>query len=416
MRRFGYADRQWPWTSNLTLGFVPEETVVRVPIGWATAVPVAGFLALSCCFAADPKPKDNPTADAGKLVVHEWGTFSTFSGSDGKNLKFNPYDNDLPDFVHGYLGRNSKAGPLGGTISLETPVIYFYTDQPLTASVRVDFPKGTLTEWYPHAGRTDKRLTWDGIKVLPGESMTLPEEKKASRYYAARETDAVPLRVKFYHQEQGRMATEQEKFLFYRGVGTFDMPLSVRAAADGNFTVGWKGKAPECDLILVRVQAGKVRFQPFRLTQQSRGDAQADVRLPATDSTADKLGQTVVQLLTDRGLLEKEARAMVKTWSAAWFGEEGTRVLYILPDDMTAELLPLRVEPKPTSLVRVLVGRHDVLTPEREKQIDTWVAKLTRSVPESDPERRTAQQALAKLGRYQTAAYGAAEVRLKSRP
>src|SRR5262249_47074794 len=195
---------------------------------------------------------------------------------------------------------------------------------------------------------------------------------KPSRYYAARETDATPLRVKSYHQDQGRMATEQEKFLFYRGVGTFDMPLSVRAAADGNFTVGWKGKAPECDLILVRVQAGKGRFHPFRLMQQSRGEAQADVRLPAADSTADKLGETMVQLLTDRGLLEKEARAMVKTWSAAWFAEEGTRVLYILPDEMTTELLPLRVEPKPTSLVRVLVGRHDVLTPEREKQIDTW--------------------------------------------
>jgi hypothetical protein len=397
------------------MGVTPEETVMRFPIKWATAVPVAGLLALSCCFAADPKPKDNPTSDAGKLVVHEWGTFSTFSGSDGKNLKFNPYDNDLPDFVHGYRGRDSKAGPLGGTISLETPVIYFYADQTLTASVRVDFPKGTLTEWYPHAGRTDKRLTWDGIKVVPGDTTKLPEEKKASRYYAARETDAAPLQVKFYHQGEGRMATEQEKFLFYRGVGDFEMPLSVRAAADGKFAVGWKGKAPESDLILVRVQAGKVRFQPFRLEQRSQGSAQADVQLPAADSTADKLGETVVRLLTDRGLLEKEARAMVKTWRAAWFGEEGTRVLYILPDNMTTDLLPLRVEPKPTSLVRVLVGRHDVLTPEREKQVDRWVAKLTRSVPEDDPGRRAAEESLAKLGRYQTAAYTAAEARLKAR-
>lgn len=386
---------------------------MRIPITWAAAVPVAGLLALSCCFAADPKPKDSPSADAGKLVVHEWGTFSTFSGSDGKNLKFNPYDNDLPDFVHGYLGRNSKAGPLGGTISLETPVIYFYTDQPLTASVRVDFPKGTITEWYPHAGRTDKRLTWDGIKVVPGDRTQLPEEKKASRYYAARETDAAPLQVTF--KEEHRTIAEQDKFLFYRGVGSFDMPLSVRATADGKFSVGWTGRAPECDLILVRVQAGQVRFQPFRLEQRSQGAAQAEVQLPAADSTADKLGETVVKLLMDRGLLEKEARAMVKTWRAAWFGEEGTRVLYLLPDDMTTELLPLRIEPKPTSLVRVLVGRHDVLTPEREKQIDSWVAKLTRSVPEGDPGRRAAEQALAKLGRYQTAAYTAAEARLKAR-
>jgi hypothetical protein len=395
------------------MGVTPEETVMRIPITWATAVPVAGLLALSCCFAAEPNPKDNPTADGGKLVVHEWGTFSTFSGSDGKNLKFNPYDNDLPDFVHGYLSRNSKAGPRGGTISLETPVIYFYTDRALTASVRVDFPKGTITEWYPHAGRTDKRLTWDGIKVVPGDKTQLPEDRKPSRYYAARETDAAPLQVTF--REERRTITEQETFLFYRGVGSFDMPLSVRAGGDGKFTVGWKGKAPEGDLILVRVQASQVRFQPFRVEQRSEGAAQAEVQLPAADATADKLGETLVQLLTARGLLEKEARAMVKTWRAAWFGEEGTRVLYLLPDEMTAELLPLRVEPKPASLVRVLVGRHDVLTPEREKQIDSWVAKLTRSVPENDPERRAAEKALEKLGRYQGAAYAAAEARLKTR-
>ena len=86
---------------------------------WALAWPVAGLLALACCRAAEPAPK----APEGKdLIVHEWGTFSTFSGSNGKNLKFLPYDNDLPDFVHAYEGRNSKKGPQGGTISLETPV------------------------------------------------------------------------------------------------------------------------------------------------------------------------------------------------------------------------------------------------------------------------------------------------------
>jgi hypothetical protein len=371
---------------------------------WATAaVPLAGLLALSFCSAGEP---------GGKLVVHEWGTFSTFSGSDGKNLKFNPYDNDLPDFVHAYLSRNSKEGPQGGTISLETPVIYFYPEKPLTASVRVEFPKGIITEWYPHAGRTDTRLTWEGIKVVPEESVKLPSEKKASRYYAARETDAAPLGVTF--REEDRVATEHEKFLFYRGVGTFDMPLSVRAAQDGTFTVTWRGKAPSIDLILVRIHNGKVRFQPFRLGERVKGGLLAEVKVPDEDSTKEKLSEEVVKLLTARGLKEKEARAMVKTWSSAWFGEEGTRVLYLLPDELTAELLPLKVEPKPTSLVRVLVGRHDVLTPGQEKDIDSWVTTLTRSEPE-DAARRSAQKEMAKLGRYETAAYHAAQRRLENR-
>ncbi len=376
---------------------------------WATAaVPLAGLFALGLCLAGDPP------AGGGKLVVHEWGTFSTFSGSDGKNLKFNPYDNDLPDFVHAYLARNSKQGPQGGTISLETPVIYFYPDRPMTASVHVAFPKGTVTEWYPHAGRTDTKLDWDDIALLPDGSVKVPTEKKASRYYAARETDAAPLRVKF--REDGTLMTEHEKFLFYRGVGTFDMPLSVRAGGDGKFTVTWRGKAPAGEQLLVRVRDGKVRFQPFRLGERVKGGVLAEVRvqLPGEDSTADKLGQTLEKMLTARGLKDKEAHAMVETWRAAWFGEEGTRVLYLLPDDLTTELLPLTVEPKPTSLVRVLVGRHDVLTPEQEKDVDRWVATLTRSEP-SDPGRAAAEKELSRLGRYEQAAMHAAQARLESR-
>lgn len=34
------------------------------------------------------------------LIVHEWGTFTSFSGSDGVRLEFRPLaDEDLPPFV-----------------------------------------------------------------------------------------------------------------------------------------------------------------------------------------------------------------------------------------------------------------------------------------------------------------------------
>ncbi len=474
----------------------------------------AGVLA-AWCHAVEPAPKDTaapaPTKD---LTVHEWGTFSTFSGSNGTNLEFQPYDNDLPDFVHGYLQRNSKAGPRGGTISLETPVLYFYSEKALTASVQVDFPKGILTEWFPQATRTDHRLSWPDIKVLPKDETNLLEEKKPSRYYAARETDAAPLRVAlsqtpaddprnppapedrlagtwtvelangsvitceikkdntasvvelnrtaggkvsvkegsfviaydddrlerwtpvgkrmvvehWYPASQVPVVTpvlgiatakekrkdfEQDKFLFYRGVGTFDLPLSVKAAAGGKFTVNWTGKVPQGDLILVQVKAGKIRFQQFGLETKGKS-AMADVQVPAVDATEKELGDALVKLLTAKGLFEKEAKAMVKTWSSAWFGEEGTRVLYILPGDLTDDLLPLKVEPKPAALTRVLVGRHDVLTPEREKQIDTLVAQQKDASRAPDAAERAATE-IAKLGRYQWAAREASEKRLENR-
>jgi hypothetical protein len=385
--------------------------VMSLTKAWALALPVAGLLAVVFGHAADTAKATSAAPARDDLIVHEWGTFSTFSGSDGKNLAFYPYDNDLPEFVHGYLSRLSKTGPKGGSISLETPVLYFYSDRALTASVQVEFPKGTMTEWYPHAARTDKKLSWPRIKVLKGNEVELPQEDKESRYYTARETDATPLAVSL--KEEDTSKTENEKFLFYRGVGSFDMPLSVRALGDGKFTATWDGTAPKGDFILVQVHSGKIRYRPFRLDQEVEDGRRGSVQIPDADSTEEMLSEELVKRLIEKGLYKKEARAMVKTWRSAWFGEEGVRVLYILPEGLTNRLLPLHVDPKPTSILRVLVGRHDVLTPEREKKIDALVAEVKRPTLEQDDKQKAALQELWKLGRYSDAAFRASEARLK---
>ena len=40
------------------------------------------------------------------------------------------------------------------TVRMETPVLYFYSARKTTVSVAVDFPKGLITEWYPHASKS----------------------------------------------------------------------------------------------------------------------------------------------------------------------------------------------------------------------------------------------------------------------
>jgi hypothetical protein len=117
----------------------------------------------------------------------------------------------------------------------------------------------------------------------------------------------------------------------------------------------------------------------------------------------------MAELLIGQGLYEKEARAMVKTWSKDWFGEDGTRVLYLVAEPVTTEFLPLTIDPKPDKLVRVLVGRHDVLTPEREREVDAQVKRLNGP---SNAESKAADTELDKLGRYRYAAQKAAEARL----
>src|SRR4051795_8415930 len=74
------------------------------------------------------------STESGKFVVHEWGTFTSFSGSDGIRLEFRPLvDDDLPAFV---LDRFLQSGfpdlsksTVRSRMRMETPVTYFYTDR-----------------------------------------------------------------------------------------------------------------------------------------------------------------------------------------------------------------------------------------------------------------------------------------------
>jgi hypothetical protein len=338
--------------------------------------------------------------DPDAFVVHEWGTFSTFSGSNGKQLKFTPDDRDLPNFVHS-RHRDVKGGRADVFVSLETPVLYFYTDRDRTVSVHVDFPKGLMTDWYPQASRPPERsIRWDDLEVLAKDRPKLVDLGETGRYFAARETDAATVRT------AGPEQRAVEKFLFYRGVGDFQMPFVVRANGENAFTVKNTGKHAIPSYVLVSVHGGKVSFKTFGTLAP---DSEAKVTLPTDSSTTEKLGDAMAELLVKQGLYEKEAKAMVKTWSKDWFGEDGTRVLYLVSEPVTEEFLPLKLTPKPDRLVRVLVGRHDLLTPEREREVDAQVKRLNGP---SNVESKAADAELNKLGRYRWAAQKEAEARV----
>ncbi len=65
--------------------------------------------------------------------MHEWGTFTEFSGSDGVRLEFRPLaDEDLPPFVLDRFLQSGVGNPFSKSeirvrLRMETPVTYFYT-------------------------------------------------------------------------------------------------------------------------------------------------------------------------------------------------------------------------------------------------------------------------------------------------
>ncbi|MDY3559602.1 hypothetical protein R5W23_000596 [Gemmata sp. JC673] len=373
-------------------------------------------------------PPANPTG----LVAHEWGTFTSFSGSSGVPVGFSPNNEDLPYFVYHQVNPFSKGVRLarGGLVSMETPVVYFYTDKDTRASVTVDFPKGWITEWYPFASavpvnspKNDRTggqsIRWD-VKLTPSDKPKFPRTPPDAKgqdnpYYHARETDAVPVQAEITgnrsaerydeHALQGGTVFQREKFLFYRGVGTFAPPVVVQALGGDKVRVVNNSGGTAAGAVVVTARAGKVGFRP--LGELATG-ASTEAALPEPSAKADDLAAFLVKELTAAGLYEKEAKAMVATWSDAWFYEDGSRVLYLVPRAKTDELLPITISPKPVELVRVLVGRHDFLTPEQEATAEKQLKRLRAA----EAELNAANTELNKLGRFRAQAQDIANAKL----
>jgi hypothetical protein len=269
---------------------------------------------------------------------------------------------------------------------METPVIYFYTNREMDITAEVKFPKGRITEWYPQARSVAAGINWGSLKLAPDAAFNLPADSSNNHYYAARETDSAPVQV---CGTNGR-PVEQEKFLFYRGAGSFDLPLSVKLANDRLELVN-RGKEEISRLIIFENRNGRVGY---RVLDHFSG--QTAIERSQLDKDVEAVIRDLRQVLVSSGLYEKEADAMIKTWRDSWF-EEGMRVLYILPRGITDSTLPLQIDPQPSELVRVLVGRTEVITPEMENAVKRQVSLLSDSSPKV---REQAGLAIQKLGRF----------------
>ena len=328
------------------------------------------------------------------FIVHEWGTFTSIAGKDGVALEWRPLNGsaDLPKFVHttqqeglGLRHARTKA-ELSAQVRMETPVLYFYANQEMNVSAKVDFPQGKITEWYPQARTVGTGVNWGTLKVSPGAPFVLPADYSANHYYAARETDSAPLQV----CGSSNKAAEQEKFLFYRGVGSFDLPLVVQLEGH-HLVLKNSGKDVIAKILIFENRDGKIGY---RLIENFSGQTISE--RPEVDQNLDAVLRELKSALVASGLYEKEADAMIKTWRNSWF-EEGARVFYILPRAITDRVLPITIDPQPIDLVRVLVGRTELITPEMEKSVKKQVQLLNAP---SARVRERARLAIQKYGRF----------------
>ncbi len=344
------------------------------------------------------------------LIAHEWGTFTSFQNAEGTALLgLHRGDQPLPDFVYlrNPLSQEQQSHSVFGCFvtsyscdyrpdfsdsvsqfsnlinqRMETPVIYFYSDQELSVDVTVDFPQGIITEWYPKASRfspeignvkgiRDGSMTWN-VNVS-NQILNVPPVSPESIWHPSRQVDANYLQV----------SNEAERLIFYRGVGYFETPFRTTRNSN-SFTLNNLSESPSTDLIpsvlYIRVQNGRGYVETLGSLQTEREYSVPDSSVELDMETyLEKATQQLVTQLVAAGLYEKEALAMAHTWRQAYFVTPGERFLYILPRTWTDSLLPMTMTPAPTELNRVLVGRVEVMNTARFNEAYSVIRQLAIS-------------------------------------
>jgi hypothetical protein len=331
------------------------------------------------------------------LIAHEWGTFTSIAGETGQAVEWLPLDSpsDLPGFVEHFRGTGFKIG-LGGTIRMETPVLYFYSTHDTTVDVSVSFFHGLITEWYPHATHIEPSsslnnvvlfqqqssgsISWKSVSVQPSADFAFPQEFQSSHYYAARNTNSSSLRISTHNGGE-----EAEKFLFYRGVSVASAPLSALVLPNGQIEAMNRSTAEIPKLILFERRGDKIAFREVSALHEG---AILDPPVLGVSQNA-SVGSLIPDLeasLISSGLYPEEAHAMLESWKDSWF-EEGSRLIYIVPNSFVEKTLPLSIEPRPATVHRVFVGRMELLTPGTKNAIETAAATQDKTT-------------LAKYGRF----------------
>ena len=412
-----------------------NDSASGVGAGGAGGAPVAG--GAPPVAAGGARPVVQPTKYPGHgFIVHEWGTDTVVVGSDGSLQRgMHHEEEDLPAFVYD----RSKAARLlampSVNVKMETPVTYFYSDVPLTVQASVSFPQGLFTQWYPavtsfapamaapgaalaptsppdyadpvldesfpfvsdlcrskFSAVAGGKLDWGQVSVLPrgtdvsAKLTDAPLQKFGWSY--ARDVDANPI-----HVANG----ETERFLFYRGLGDFELPVTVQSGSAGHVALTNGYGQPISRVFVLNVGEHRAAFNEH-LAGIAPGATLNDVA-PSLEGAASlddyegRLSGAVTQALDATGLYHDEASAMVNTWKRQWFRTPGLRVLYLIPQAWTDASIPLNVTPAPEAMVRVMLIRVEVITPEQESHDVTALKAF-------DTDAASAEAHFHQLGRF----------------
>ena len=220
-------------------------------------------------------------AESPPLVVHEWGTFTSFQDADGATIAgINVDDEPVPWFVHRLQRTGDRPGQPAGKVVAgrselpsrshdapgNTGALFLSTLRLAGAAfdVQATFAGGWLTEFFPAAtaDRADfpktldaqarGSLLWKQVRLDPDAAL-LHDTTYRGLAGATKGHSTVVLNE----------TKEAEKYLFYRGVGHLDAPIVGRGTARSTSRCATATRLDDLPRVwLVEVMPdGRVRYQ-----------------------------------------------------------------------------------------------------------------------------------------------------------
>jgi Secretion system C-terminal sorting domain len=333
-----------------------------------------------------------------ELVIHEWGTFTSKYSSNGipySNVNAT-VDEPVPDFVHSidfdttyelYISAKGYSGYGTGRIDLidvyikmETPVLYFYSPHAIQdLTVDVQFPNGSISEFYPlpyhredttyvkrrasSAGRYGyARLSfknyggfakWKVNILAPSDNrlLTHPDNKVPNLWLAPRKTKANKIECN----------GDVEKYIFYRGLGSFTNPIIPKYTQNGNLLIKNNGSQIKYAMVYEMTDDGKRYIWGIHSLSENSTSLVSSNKIEVLNrewTVGYRNG--FIDALVNAGLFEDEARAMLNTWEQSYFEKPGIKIFWIVPRAFTDTILPISFSQKANSLERVMVGRTEI--------------------------------------------------------
>ena len=227
------------------------------------SVSIVAVLALTTLLGITIYGSKVDIATPANLTVHEWGTFTSVAGRDGKAVQRLPLagPNDLPCFVEYFQNRLYKSfGPIVAEVQ-KAPVDYAKARSQLLGPIRMETPSFTFTgrsprkltcvwhsrrassrsgiqrllsikrrsarEFLPMSANTGATITWKNVEVLPpntGASFPKAPPRVITTRLARR------MQIRF-------VWAGRTKSFFYRGVGGFPVPINVTVTDAGKIHI-----------------------------------------------------------------------------------------------------------------------------------------------------------------------------------